>query len=76
MESLKHLVVAAQAGNIEAYGDLVDVTQRMACAVALGGYCETRPWRRMPSNRPICGRFGGSPIWRSLRRSPGGFAAS
>ena len=36
MESLKHLVVAAQAGDIEAYGRLVDATQRMACAVALG----------------------------------------
>jgi len=49
MESLKHLVVAAQAGDIEAYGRLVEGTQRMACAVALGGYCETRPWRRMRS---------------------------
>ena len=36
MESLKHLVVAAQAGDIEAYGRLVEATQRMACAVALG----------------------------------------
>ncbi len=36
MESLKHLVVAAQAGDIEAYGRLVDATQRMTCAVALG----------------------------------------
>jgi RNA polymerase sigma-70 factor (ECF subfamily) len=36
MESLKPLVVAAQAGDIEAYGRLVEATQRMACAVALG----------------------------------------
>ncbi len=36
MESLKSLVVAAQAGDIEAYGRLVEATQRMACAVALG----------------------------------------
>jgi RNA polymerase sigma factor (sigma-70 family) len=36
MESLKHLVIAAQAGDIEAYGHLVEATQRMACAVALG----------------------------------------
>jgi RNA polymerase sigma-70 factor, ECF subfamily len=36
MESFGHLVAAAQAGDIEAYGRLVEATQTMAYAVALG----------------------------------------
>jgi RNA polymerase sigma factor (sigma-70 family) len=36
MESLSHLVVAAQAGDVEAYGHLVQATQMMACGVAVG----------------------------------------
>jgi RNA polymerase sigma-70 factor (ECF subfamily) len=36
MESLSHLVMAAQAGDVEAYGRLVEATQTMAHAVALG----------------------------------------
>ena len=36
MESLSRLVVAAQAGNVEAYGVLVQSTQTMAHAVAVG----------------------------------------
>ncbi len=36
MESLSRLVEAAQAGNVEAYGVLVESTQTMAYAVALG----------------------------------------
>jgi RNA polymerase sigma-70 factor (ECF subfamily) len=35
MNSLADLVVAAQAGNVEAYGRLVEATQTMAYAVAL-----------------------------------------
>jgi RNA polymerase sigma factor (sigma-70 family) len=36
MESLSRLVEAAQAGNVEAYGVLVESTQTMAYAVAIG----------------------------------------
>jgi RNA polymerase sigma factor (sigma-70 family) len=36
MESLSRLVEAAQAGNVEAYGVLVESTQTMAHAVAVG----------------------------------------
>ncbi len=36
MESLSRLVEAAQAGNVEAYGVLVESTQKMAFAVAVG----------------------------------------
>jgi RNA polymerase sigma factor (sigma-70 family) len=36
MESLNDLVVAAQAGDMEAYGRLVQATQTMAYAVAVG----------------------------------------
>ena len=36
MESLSDLVVAAQAGDMDAYGRLVHATQTMACAVAVG----------------------------------------
>lgn len=35
MNALADLVVAAQGGNVEAYGRLVQATQTMACAVAL-----------------------------------------
>ena len=36
MESLSDLVVAAQAGDVDAYGRLVQATQTMAYAVAVG----------------------------------------
>src|SRR5262245_47962508 len=36
MESLVELVTRAQAGDVEAYGRLVERTQTMACAVARG----------------------------------------
>ena len=36
MESLNDLVVAAQAGDMDAYGRLVQATQTMAYAVAVG----------------------------------------
>jgi RNA polymerase sigma factor (sigma-70 family) len=36
MESLNHLVAAAQAGDVEAYGRLVHATQMMAYGVAAG----------------------------------------
>jgi len=36
MESLSHLVVAAQAGDVDAYSRLVHATQAMACGVAVG----------------------------------------
>ena len=36
MEALNDLVVAAQAGNVDAYGRLVQATQTMAYAVAVG----------------------------------------
>lgn len=36
MESLSRLVEAAQAGNVETYGVLVESTQKMAFAVAVG----------------------------------------
>jgi RNA polymerase sigma-70 factor (ECF subfamily) len=36
MESLSRLVEAAQAGNVNAYGVLVESTQTMAYAVAVG----------------------------------------
>jgi RNA polymerase sigma-70 factor (ECF subfamily) len=35
MNALAHLVIAAQAGNVEAYGRLVQATQAMAYAVAI-----------------------------------------
>ena len=36
MESINHLVGAAQAGDVEAYGQLVQATQTMAYAIAVG----------------------------------------
>ena len=36
MESINHLVAAAQAGDVEAYGQLVQATQTMAYGVAVG----------------------------------------
>jgi RNA polymerase sigma-70 factor (ECF subfamily) len=36
MESINHLVAAAQAGNVDAYGQLVLATQTMAHGVAMG----------------------------------------
>ena len=36
MESFNDLVVAAQAGDMDAYGRLVQATQTMAYAVAVG----------------------------------------
>jgi len=36
MESINHLVVAAQAGDVQAYGQLVQATQTMAYGIAVG----------------------------------------
>jgi RNA polymerase sigma-70 factor (ECF subfamily) len=36
MESINHLVVAAQAGDVQAYGQLVEATQTMAYGIAVG----------------------------------------
>jgi RNA polymerase sigma factor (sigma-70 family) len=36
MESINHLVVAAQAGDVQAYGQLVQATQTMAYGIAMG----------------------------------------
>lgn len=36
MESINHLVIAAQAGDVDAYGQLVHATQTMAHGVAVG----------------------------------------
>ena len=76
MESLNDLVVAAQAGDMDAYGRLVQATQTMAYAVAVGASCAIQSWRRMRCNRPICERSAGSEICMSRRRFLDGFGAS
>jgi len=45
MESINHLVIAAQAGDVDAYGQLVHATQTMAHGVAVG-VLRDRPSRK------------------------------
>ena len=75
MESLNDLVVAAQAGDMDAYGRLVQATQTMAYAVAVG-VLVIPLWRRTRCSRRICERFADSEICTSRRRFRDGFAAS
>jgi hypothetical protein len=66
MESLSDLVVAAQAGDVDAYGRLVQATQTMACAVAVGvlrtDLCAGR------RQQATCRGSIVSATWRSRRR--------
>ena len=68
MESLTDLVVAAQAGDVEAYGHLVQATQTMAYGVAVGVLRDSDCCAGCRPAGLSAGRSAGCPICRSLRR--------
>ncbi len=74
-DCLGDLVTAARAGDVAAYGRLVQVTQAMSLAVAVSVLRDPRaPKTRF--RKPTCAPTGGSETWRNRPPSRAGCVGS